>query len=333
MLSKEQLAMRNNGIGGTGAAVIMGEGFMTPYQLWLSKLGLVDNDVDNEFVEWGNRHEETIAKKFIDSHPALKVDCANITYVDAEHEWCYVTPDGEITWRPEATIGVDDDLINWLRTKNLIGEDGILEIKTTSEYAKDKWGEEQTDEIPKGYIIQTQWYMKFRNKQWAVVAVLIGGNKYREYYVKRNDKLIHQIFDACKAFWFDNVKAEVEPELTDRDGDALKQRYPEETEPLMISTPELDELALTWKKLNAEINIKDADRELAKNKIMAILKDAVGVKGEWGSIRFGTRKGGVAYKDIVAKAIYAGDIAAEEIERNRRESYRSLNPYFKKDKK
>lgn len=324
-LSEEQLAMRNTGIGGTGAAVIMGEGYMTPYQLWMSKLGLVDNDVDNEFIEWGNRHEETIAQKFIDSHPALKVDCANTTYVDAENKWCYATPDGEITWRPEETPGEDDDLINWLRENNLMGKDGILEIKTTSEYAKDQWGEEQTDEIPKGYIIQTQWYMKFRNKQWAVVAVLIGGNKYREYYVKRNDKLIQQIFDACKLFWFGCVKAENEPPLTDRDGDALKQRYPEDKEPLIDSTPELDELALEWKKLNAEINAKDAERELAKNKIMAILKDAAGVKGAWGSIRFAKRKGGIDYK---ACAVEKG-ATTEDLEKHRRDSYRSLNPYFK----
>ena len=294
--------MRNKGIGGTGAAVIMGEGFQTPYQLWLEKLDLIDVDVQNEFVEWGNRHEETIAKKVVENHPELHFEFPGETYEHPEHDWVIGTPDG------------------------LIDNDGIWECKTTSEYAKDKYGEEETDEIPRAYIIQVQWYMFLTNRKYAIVSVLIGGNKYREYRVERNDMLIQQIFAACKSFWFDNIKAEVEPALTDRDGDVLKQRYPEDKEPLIDSTPELDELALTWKKLNAEISAKDAERELAKNKIMAILKDAAGVRGEWGSIRFAKRAGGIDYKKLV------DDIGVEDdkVEQYRRDSYRSLNPYFKR---
>ena len=62
----------------------------------------------------------------------------------------------------------------------IVGEKVGLECKTTSEYVKDQWEE---DEVPDHYILQCQHYMAVTGYIGWWIAVLIGGNKFRYKYI------------------------------------------------------------------------------------------------------------------------------------------------------
>ena len=61
------LKMRNKGIGGSEAAVIVGMNrWKSPFQLWLEKTGEVEPEdlSNNEFIYWGNVLEQVVADRF-----------------------------------------------------------------------------------------------------------------------------------------------------------------------------------------------------------------------------------------------------------------------------
>lgn len=66
---------------------------------------------------------------------------------------------------------------------------GILEIKTASEYLKQDWDD---GNIPDYYYVQLQWYLYVTGLQWGYFVTLIGGNKYREYEVIRDEDMIQE---------------------------------------------------------------------------------------------------------------------------------------------
>ena len=63
----EWLKVRNMGIGGSDASVIMGlNSYKSPYQLWLEKIGEATPEdlTGNPFVYWGQKNEANIADWF-----------------------------------------------------------------------------------------------------------------------------------------------------------------------------------------------------------------------------------------------------------------------------
>ena len=67
MLTPEQREARKKGIGASDTPIIMGfSSYKTPYQLYLEKLGLVDDtEKETEVQYWGNELERPIMRHFI----------------------------------------------------------------------------------------------------------------------------------------------------------------------------------------------------------------------------------------------------------------------------
>jgi len=64
-----------------------------------------------------------------------------------------------------------------------------------------KYGEEGTDDIPDVHIIKCTAYMAvMKFKKWDL-AVLIGGNRYKDFPLDYNGKLGNAIIEASRAFW------------------------------------------------------------------------------------------------------------------------------------
>jgi predicted phage-related endonuclease len=113
-----------------------------------------------------------------------------------------------------------------------------LEVKTTS--IADDWGEDGTTEIPNYVMCQIQHYMHVIKLDVVDVAVLIGGNDYRQYEIPRMDDLIRRIIEAEEEFW-DRVEAKVppEPEFEHRSmTELIKNLYPG-TNGSIIELPEV----------------------------------------------------------------------------------------------
>lgn len=57
---------------------------------------------------------------------------------------------------------------------SMLGDDGILELKTTIKWTRNKWGEPGTDQVPDMHNIQTQWQLECSRRSWCRLLVAFG---------------------------------------------------------------------------------------------------------------------------------------------------------------
>lgn len=250
---EDWLAARKFGITGTDVASIAGVNkYSSAIQVYLDKMGELEKQEDNESMYWGRAQEPLIAKRFAEE-TGFKVQNVNCVLKHKENEWA---------------LGSIDRLIT-----NEKGEKGILEIKTVSEYGKDAWEGEET---PINYMIQLQWYMYVTNTYYGYFAALIGGNKYIQKYVERDNELIEMLVDISKTFWFENILKKIPPVVdgTNASVNIINKMYPIATE---NSTIELTEEALNYinriEELKADIKSLEEEQKYNENQLKDLLKD------------------------------------------------------------
>ncbi|SLJ84454.1 YqaJ viral recombinase family protein [Psychrobacter sp. DAB_AL43B] len=212
---EDWLNLRQSGIGGSDIAAIIGVSpYATAYNIYQSKTQPV-NEETNEFAYWGTVLEGTVAREF-SKRSGLKIQNVNFLMRHPEYRW--------------AIANIDRAIINPAIKGNVRFKDGklttdqIVEIKTASEYVGKNWGNEESDEVPDQYQCQAQWYMGVTDTQVCHMAVLIGGNKYRQYKIERHQDFIDYLFDAAESFWTNNVLAGIEPDATTLQN--AKDKYP-----------------------------------------------------------------------------------------------------------
>ncbi|MEG0772867.1 YqaJ viral recombinase family protein [Clostridium sp.] len=253
-LTHEQwLEARKLGITGTDVGGIAGVSkYSTPMKVYLDKVGHLEPVEDNEMMYWGRVMEDVIAKEF-QSRNGMKVSKVNAILKHPEYGWA---------------IGNADRLIT-----NSEGEKGILEIKTASEYVKNLW---EGEEVPVQYMVQLQWYMFVTGVSYGYFAALIGGNKYVQKYVQRDDDLIEMVKNLAKSFWKNHVLAKNPPmiEGTYASTELLKTLYPTSKPNAEIILPE-EAIELIEKREELKGHAKDLELKLGEyeNKLKDLLKD------------------------------------------------------------
>lgn len=172
----EWLKVRNMGIGGSDASVIMGlNSYKSPYQLWLEKIGEAapEDLTGNPFVYWGQKNEANIADWF-NEETGKKVQRLG-TLRNKDY--------------PFMIANVD---------RTVIGENAGLEIKTAGVSQYKKW---KGDEIPDAYYCQCLHYMAVTGADYWYIAVLLGGNEARWKKIERNEEDIKVLIEKEKEFW------------------------------------------------------------------------------------------------------------------------------------
>lgn len=241
----EWLKYRQMGIGGSDAGAIVGVNpWKSPFGVYLEKINEVEQTEENEAMYWGCQLEDVIAKEFRNKHPELSVYRKNAILQHPEHRFMLANVDRLI---------VSDDGY------------GVLEIKTANEYSKDKFDSEN---IPDSYYLQIQHYLAVLGPKYTHgwLAVLIGGNKYREFYVARDEVIIEQLTALEKAFWEDHVLKQVPPPL-DGSQDAegyLNNLYPKarDKSEIEINNPDVANA------LEELINLKETMTNMDKRKAL-----------------------------------------------------------------
>lgn len=202
---------RKQGIGGSDVASLMGlNRYGSPYEVWMQKTGRMPApDLgDVQAVEWGNRLEDVVRRKFAEQHPELDVHEMDCTLVSKERPWAFANLDGMLT--------------------DQRGSHGILEVKTASAYRAGDWD----DGPPTYYLTQVAHYMSVTGFTWAWFAVLLGGNEYREFFVQRDEEDVRTVSSYVDTFWHENVEADVPPMLVGTPGEtkALLSCCPQESD-------------------------------------------------------------------------------------------------------
>ncbi len=286
-LSPEQLALRRQGLGASEVAAVLGlDPFSTALDVYLEKTGQAAPFPENRFMRWGKRLEAVIADEYAEQHPEYRLRPSG-TLVGPE-PWMLATPDRLI---------VDQDGLASLGDRVAAGDmdepEAVaaatthgLECKSRGHFNADAWGETGTDEVPHSVAVQCHWGMIVTGLRRWDVAVLLGGNDYREFTLTWDDAIALELVARARAFWFDHVLAKVHPPFTGADSDHrfLLKTYPGHTGEMVPATPEVGEWATLLQVHRAAIETHEAEKSRLEAHLKEFIADRLGVEGPFGKI-------------------------------------------------
>lgn len=252
------LAMRNKGIGGSEAAVIVGlSKWKSPFELWAEKTGQAEPEdlSDNEYIYWGTVLEQAVADRFCEL-TGKKVRRQGMLQ-DEEY--------------PYMLANVD---------RMVVGENAGLECKTANGFKAKEW---DGDNIPDAYYCQCQWYMMVTGADKWYIACLIGGNHFVWKEIPRNDADIEALRMAAVDFWA-NVETKTMPELdgSENCGKALAEKYSNVQKDAAAVLPSA---AADWLAKLEELDVTEAEikkqQEECKNQLKNMIGEAeIGMVGD-----------------------------------------------------
>lgn len=249
MITEQQREERKLGIGGSDMPIILGlSSYKTPYQLYLEKIGEDSTDYEmTPFQYWGHQLEGIVRDEF-SKRNNITVECPD-TVIHPFHPFLRGNVDGFI---PE-----------W---------NAVLEVKCASSFMANEWGEDGSDIIPMPYLVQVAHYCAVLNADCAYIAVLIGGNDYREYKYTRDATLENKVIDAAQKFW-ECVQKRTPPEPINQID--LKLLYPKhDPEKMKVIEPEMAEQLTTLYDTRFKIKQLNEVEEKYKFNIMQFMQDA-----------------------------------------------------------
>ena len=173
---EEWLGIRKNYIGGSDAGAIIGVNpYSSAFAVWAEKTGQVPEFEGNTATKVGTYLEDLVARLFMEE-TEKKVQRMNFTIVNPAYPWACANIDREI-----------------------IGEDAILEIKTTSSF--DNMKMLRNGEYPDMWYAQMTHYLAVTGAQKAYLAVLLGNSDFKVFELERDENEIKALMDAEREFW------------------------------------------------------------------------------------------------------------------------------------
>lgn len=200
----EWLGFRRKGIGGSDIGAICGVNpWRSAMSVYLDKLNELPPIEENDAMHFGTKLESLVADEYKE-RTGHRVERRNSMYHHQKHEW--------------ALANIDRIILDKVRG------DGILEVKTASEYSNKDWSE---GIVPEQYQLQLQWYLWVTGLQWGAFAVLVGGNKFYTYELDRDETTISYMVDIAEKFWY-GVQNRIPPAFdgSEDSKNVLKTLYP-----------------------------------------------------------------------------------------------------------
>ena len=266
----EWLQLRKSGIGGSDASTILGfNKWKSAFQLYIEKTSDFVEEIDNEFVYWGNVLEDLVAQEFA-KRTGKKVQRVNRMLRHPDY--------------PFMTANLD---------RRVVGEKAILECKTTSTYNKDAW---EGDDIPAAYICQLQHYLAVTGYEKAYIAVLIGGNNFVWKEVERDDEFIDLMIEREKDFWENHVLANVPPPIdgTPSAAEFISKMFPQDDGSAIMLDSQMNTIIEALNAVKDEEKRLKETKSLYENQIKMALETAA--EGHTHSYR-------VSYKTVVSNRV------------------------------
>lgn len=200
----EWLEERRKGIGGSDAAAIAG---LNPWRsaaaVYLDKVGEVEpEELNSERIRVGHDLEDYVARRFCDA-TGKKVRRNNYMLHHDEYDFILADIDREI-----------------------VGENAILECKTTNSFAAKDWAEEP----PLHYQIQCLHYLLVTGADRCYIAALIGNERFMFHVIERDEYVLADLLEIELRFWRENVEAGVcpPPDGAPAYDEMLKKLYPQD---------------------------------------------------------------------------------------------------------
>lgn len=204
---------RSRFLGGSDAAAVMGlSPWATPVELWEQKTGRkkkeAPNAVQQRVYDRGHRLEPFIRDMVVDKLRANGLDVELITsnerYVDSEFDFLSCEIDFELRLTGGVVIG--DEMVT------LDGEHVNGDAKSVTGFARKKWGEEDTEDVPIEYAAQFMQGLMVTGRRLCIVAALKSFDDVEIYWVRRDDETIEGMRAKLVSFWTEHVLADVPPD-------------------------------------------------------------------------------------------------------------------------
>jgi len=197
-------AERINYIGSTDAAAILGlSRWRTRLQVWAEKTELIKpEDISKELrVRLGIKQEQIVAELF-EEETGKKVQRMNETVYHPDYNFLAANID-----------------------RRVVGEDSLLECKTTSTWHSKEW---EGEEIPQEYIVQCYHQLLVTGKSKVYLAGLIGNEKFVIKEIERDGDVIESLKKKELDFWLNFVVKKIQPkEIVAKDDEVLNKIYPQ----------------------------------------------------------------------------------------------------------
>jgi len=260
MSRDEWLSWRRKGVGSSDAAAVAGlNPYRTPLEVYLDKLGLLEEQDETEAMYWGTVLEDVVAREFA-ARTGLKVWRRNAILQHPEYAWVLANIDRYIVQKG-----------NW----------GVLECKTTSTFMRSDWS---NGEVPPMYYVQLQHQLAVTGLEYGYIAVLIGGREFAYFEIERDEETIKYLMQVEHDFWHHNVIPQNPPPMdgSSASSELLNRLYPE-AEPDSVMYLPSDAMALIAQYDAAAEDEKEAKarKDEAANRLKELLGDAErGIAGE-----------------------------------------------------
>ncbi len=174
----EWLKLRKSGLGGSDVGSIVGVNpYSSPMKVFRDKTTDEIAEESSESLRVGHDLEEYVAQRFCEA-TGKKVRRSNYMYRSKEYPWMIADVD-----------------------RLVVGEDAILECKTTNAWGASKW----EDGIPESYLMQAFHYMALTGKKTVYIACLVMGIGFVYRTLHWDDDIINALIEAEKEFWNEYV--------------------------------------------------------------------------------------------------------------------------------
>jgi len=290
MFTPEDIALRRAGIGSSEIAAVVGlSPYATALDIYARKLGIEDEQPDNEFMRWGRMLEPVIADRYAQRYHVDLVTSPTVRH--PEHEWMVASPDR-------------------------IYADGsrLVEIKNVSASRAYEWGEAGSTRVPERYYLQVLWQMAVTGIHRADLAALVGGNDLRVYDVAYDPTLVEYLTHVGREFWVDHVLAGVPPEIDDLTaaGRYLAVRYPRDSGETIEADWEIELWIDRLREAREILESAEATRQEAELRIKEFMGEASTLVGRNGRVTYKSTKDVVIvdWKAAVMEAKVAREVIA-----------------------
>lgn len=312
MLTPADIETRKTGIGASETAALLKDSsgkpfnpYDTPFKIFCRKTGVTpEGQVQNRFIYWGHILEGIVAEVFEGREENQKKygpfrlnPTPTIRHKDPAYMMCIATPD--------RIVLDNNDLPKFL-----------LEIKTAGASQTSYWGvmgESDEQRMPDQYFLQVQYQLEVCDLPSAIVAVLIGGNDYRDhYYIERDREIGQMCREAAQQFWDNHVVPNNPPPVdSSKDCAGWMQRIkPAPGKEIVKGSPEILGIFEELSDITKSIELLESKKEICRRKIEAEIGVCYGVACEAGRAVWPIQKGRkkTDWEAVVAEAGVPRDI-------------------------
>lgn len=232
---------RSRFLGGSDAAAVMGlSPWATPVELWMKKTGraersmYVDPLAEKRYAR-GHKLEPFICDMAVDKlqEMGLQVELVarNERYTDPEFPFLSCEIDFELRLWGAIEIGGVEVMFD--------AEHINADAKSVTGFARKKWGEVDTEDVPIEYAAQFMHGLMVTGRRYCLVAALRSFDDVDIYWTVRDDETIAAMRPKLVDFWVNHVLADVAPDPFKFDD--IKALFPVDNGLAIEATPRIAE--------------------------------------------------------------------------------------------